>query len=65
VAAAYGWPADLADEEMLARLFEPNQARAGRAGAAARRGGVGGDPGRFERASDGARGVNQILTMAC
>ena len=32
VAAAYGWPAELADEEILARLFELNQARAGRAG---------------------------------
>jgi len=30
VAAAYGWPADLSDEEILARLFELNQARAGR-----------------------------------
>ena len=30
VAAAYGWPADLSDDEILARLFELNQARAGR-----------------------------------
>jgi len=28
VAAAYGWPADLADEEILERLFHLNQARA-------------------------------------
>jgi hypothetical protein len=28
VAAAYGWPADLADEEVLARLFALNQERA-------------------------------------
>ena len=35
VAAAYGWPADLSDDEILARLFELNQARAGRAAAAA------------------------------
>jgi hypothetical protein len=28
VAAAYGWPADLSDEEVLARLFALNQARA-------------------------------------
>jgi hypothetical protein len=35
VAAAYGWPADLEDEEILARLFELNQARAGRARVAA------------------------------
>jgi type II restriction/modification system DNA methylase subunit YeeA len=28
VAAAYGWPADLTDEEVLARLFDLNQARA-------------------------------------
>ncbi len=35
VAAAYGWPAELADEEILARLFELNQARAGRPRAAA------------------------------
>jgi type II restriction/modification system DNA methylase subunit YeeA len=35
VAAAYGWPADLGDEEILKRLFELNQARAKRQGAAA------------------------------
>ena len=29
VAAAYGWPADLADDEILERLFELNQQRAG------------------------------------
>jgi type II restriction/modification system DNA methylase subunit YeeA len=29
VAAAYDWPADLSDDEILARLFELNQARAG------------------------------------
>jgi hypothetical protein len=29
VAAAYGWPADLSDDEILKRLFELNQARAG------------------------------------
>lgn len=29
VAAAYGWPADLSDEDVLARLFELNQDRAG------------------------------------
>ena len=28
VAAAYGWPADLADEDILARLFALNQERA-------------------------------------
>ncbi len=28
VAAAYGWPADLSDEEILERLFKLNQARA-------------------------------------
>jgi type II restriction/modification system DNA methylase subunit YeeA len=28
VAAAYGWPEDLSDEEILVRLFELNQARA-------------------------------------
>jgi len=28
VAAAYGWPADLSDEEVLARLFALNQERA-------------------------------------
>jgi type II restriction/modification system DNA methylase subunit YeeA len=28
VAAAYGWPADLTDEQILERLFELNQARA-------------------------------------
>jgi hypothetical protein len=35
VAAAYGWFADPSDEEILARLFELNQARAGRAREAA------------------------------
>jgi type II restriction/modification system DNA methylase subunit YeeA len=29
VAAAYGWPADLDDEEVLRRLFELNQERTG------------------------------------
>jgi hypothetical protein len=29
VAAAYDWPADLSDDEILKRLFELNQARAG------------------------------------
>jgi hypothetical protein len=29
VAAAYGWPADLADDAILKRLFELNQERAG------------------------------------
>jgi type II restriction/modification system DNA methylase subunit YeeA len=29
VAAAYGWPADLTDDEVLSRLFALNQARAG------------------------------------
>jgi type II restriction/modification system DNA methylase subunit YeeA len=29
VAAAYGWPVDLSDDEILARLFVLNQARAG------------------------------------
>ncbi|BAU90942.1 N6 adenine-specific DNA methyltransferase protein, N12 class [Methylorubrum populi] len=28
VAAAYGWPADLSDDEILARLFALNQERA-------------------------------------
>jgi hypothetical protein len=28
VAAAYGWPADIADDEALARLFALNQERA-------------------------------------
>ena len=28
VAAAYGWPADLPDDEVLARLFALNQERA-------------------------------------
>ncbi len=31
VAAAYGWPADLTDEQILERLFQLNQARAARA----------------------------------
>jgi type II restriction/modification system DNA methylase subunit YeeA len=35
VAAAYGWPADLSNDEILARLFELNQARAGGSSAAA------------------------------
>ena len=35
VAAAYGWPADLSDDEILKRLFELNQARAGRSSAEA------------------------------
>ena len=30
VAAAYGWPADLSDEEILKRLFDLNQERAGK-----------------------------------
>lgn len=30
VAAAYGWPADLTDDEVLAKLFALNQARAGK-----------------------------------
>jgi hypothetical protein len=29
VAVAYGWPADLTDDEILARLFVLNQQRAG------------------------------------
>jgi type II restriction/modification system DNA methylase subunit YeeA len=33
VAAAYGWPADLSDDEILERLFELNQTRASRAAA--------------------------------
>jgi type II restriction/modification system DNA methylase subunit YeeA len=33
VAAAYGWPADSSDEEILKRLFDLNQERAGRQGA--------------------------------
>jgi type II restriction/modification system DNA methylase subunit YeeA len=35
VAAAYGWPADLTDDEILERLFELNQQRAGVGRAAA------------------------------
>jgi type II restriction/modification system DNA methylase subunit YeeA len=35
VAAAYGWPADLSDDEILKRLFELNQARAGHSASAA------------------------------
>jgi hypothetical protein len=35
VTAAYGWPADLSDEEILKRLFEVNQDRARRSYAAA------------------------------
>jgi hypothetical protein len=34
VAAAYGWPADLPDEEVLARLLALNHARAAEQGAA-------------------------------
>ena len=34
VAAAYGWPAELSDDEILGRLFELNQERAGIAVAA-------------------------------
>jgi hypothetical protein len=34
VFAAYGWPADLSDQEILARLLELNQARAATRGAA-------------------------------
>jgi hypothetical protein len=30
VAAAYGWPADLSDEQILERLFALNQHRAAR-----------------------------------
>lgn len=30
VAAAYGWPADLSDDDILAKLFALNQARAGK-----------------------------------
>ncbi len=33
VAAAYGWPADLSDDEILERLFKLNQERAGKQGA--------------------------------
>ena len=29
VAAAYGWPADLSDDEILSRLLDLNRARAG------------------------------------
>ncbi|MFN4283785.1 MAG: class I SAM-dependent DNA methyltransferase [Alphaproteobacteria bacterium] len=36
VAAAYGWPADLPDDEVLARLFALNQARAAAQEAAAK-----------------------------
>ena len=35
VAAAYGWPADLSDDEILKRLLELNQARADRSSAEA------------------------------
>ena len=35
VAAAYGWPGDLSDDEILKRLFEVNQARAGQLSAVA------------------------------
>ncbi|HET7911680.1 MAG TPA: hypothetical protein VFL49_06600 [Pseudolabrys sp.] len=34
--AAYGWPADLCDEEILKRLFDLNQERATKQGAEAR-----------------------------
>lgn len=37
VAAAYGWPADLSDEEILKRLFDLNQERAKAQGAASGR----------------------------
>ena len=30
VAAAYGWPADLSDDQILEHLFQLNQERAGR-----------------------------------
>ncbi len=30
VAEAYGWPADLSDDEVLAKLFALNQERAGK-----------------------------------
>ena len=36
-AAAYGWPADLSDDEMLSRLFELNLARAAADQAAAKK----------------------------
>lgn len=36
VAAAYGWPADLSDDEVLARLFALNQKRAAEQGVAQR-----------------------------
>jgi hypothetical protein len=35
VFAAYGWPADLSDDDLLARLLELNLSRAGRAAASA------------------------------
>jgi hypothetical protein len=38
VAAAYGWPADLPDEEILKRLLELNRERAAAAGSPRRRG---------------------------
>jgi hypothetical protein len=41
VAAAYGWPADLPDDEILERLFELNQERAG----------ISRDPGASQRAA--------------
>jgi hypothetical protein len=50
-AAAHGWPADLSDDEILERLFEVKQERAGIAKAPARR------PQRPEHGSSGkARG---------
>jgi hypothetical protein len=33
VAEAYGWPADISEDEALARLFALNQKRAGTSGA--------------------------------
>ena len=32
VAAAYGWPADLTDDQILERLFQLNQERASKQG---------------------------------
>lgn len=37
VAAAYGWPADLGDEEILKRLFDLNQERASKQPASGKR----------------------------
>jgi hypothetical protein len=36
VAAAYGWPADLSDDDILARLLELNLARAAKQQTAAK-----------------------------